>query len=71
MGQNLTRPLLNAGITLELWALVLDPKWMFMQMKVGGVSCLKSDFAVLETNVGGNRYQANTILMLSGLSERF
>lgn len=48
LSQNLTRLMLRAALVSELWSTVMDPKWMYAQLQVGGLPALKHDFKVLE-----------------------
>lgn len=55
--QNLTRHLFEAGLLFELWALVLDPQWMFSRIKTDRLPGLKRDLKFLEAYVA--RYSAS------------
>lgn len=49
--RNLTKHLLGAGLVLELWAIMFDPKWICSQFNSGGKAALDRDFKMLELTV--------------------
>lgn len=53
MRHNVARHLLEAGLLRELWALVLNPKWMHAQCNAGNISSIKSDLGFFKTCGGG------------------
>lgn len=62
MLQALTRHFLGAGLIFELWALVLDPKWMHAQVNActGGMSALQRDFSFFREVFGDELSDRNS-----------
>lgn len=53
--RNICRHLHEAGLNLELAAVVLDVRWIGAQARTGGILALRSDFELLSAVIGTDR----------------